>query len=77
MKQEDKLWHLMSRKLSGEATVAELEELLEMLNKDPAIYYTMKIISELWKQKGNIDKDRLEAAYRKHLLRSGISFSKN
>lgn len=69
--QQDRVWVLMSRKLTGEATEDELQELLNMLENDPAIYYSMRIISTIWKNPANRDREDMENAYRKHLNRSG------
>lgn len=77
MLQENRIWTLMSRKLSGEATVTELEELLEMLAKDPAVYYSMRVIADLWKRKGTTSTEELELAYENHLKRTELHFSHN
>ena len=77
MAQQERLWTLMSRKLCGEATVTELEELLEMLNESPEVYYSMKIITDLWREVGNTNKQDLETAYKKHVQRADLQFSKN
>lgn len=69
--QEDRILILMSRKLSGEATVAELEELLEMLERDPGIYYVIKMLTDFWKTNRGADRLELEKAYQRHLKRAG------
>lgn len=68
--QQDRVWVLMSRKLAGEATENELQELLDMLERDPAVYYSMKIVSDMWKNLKNPGKEELETVYKKHLNRS-------
>jgi hypothetical protein len=69
--QQERVWELMSRKLAGEATENELQELLNMLERDPAVYYSMKIISDMWRSLKNPRREDLELAYRKHINRSG------
>ena len=45
----DRLWYLVGKKISADATESELQELLDMLEKDPNSHYSMMVISQLWK----------------------------
>ncbi len=71
---------LMGRKLAGEASEAELEELDQLLKANPGLHFPMQNLSDLWQRKAVADQDELEQAFRKHLRRmeeQGISFAAN
>ncbi|MFT3948747.1 MAG: DUF4974 domain-containing protein [Agriterribacter sp.] len=42
------IWHLVSRKLSGEATLEELRELQELLKHDPEVAYRVELYSNFF-----------------------------
>lgn len=44
----DRLWTLVGRKITGEATETELQELLDMLHQDPYSHHSLQAISQLW-----------------------------
>ncbi len=48
MMKPDRLWVLMARKKSGEATIQELEELKELLGSDNMSGYTAEIVEKIW-----------------------------
>ena len=48
MKQEDRIWILMARKLSGEATPEELAELARFQQEHPDMTYSLQVLSDLW-----------------------------
>lgn len=73
--QNDRLWYLVSKKLSREATAQELTELEELLRQHPEMHYAIQHIQDLWKLKPQEAPEAGEA-YRKHLERmrsKGIS----
>ena len=47
--QKDRVWHLVSKKLAGEATAAELTELEELLRQHPEMHYAIQHVQDLWK----------------------------
>ncbi|HTJ14883.1 MAG TPA: ABC transporter permease [Dinghuibacter sp.] len=48
MKDKDHIWKLVARKLSGEATPAELAELDKLLEEDESGQYSLELLSALW-----------------------------
>ena len=48
MKEEDRLWILMSRKLAGEATPEELAELARFQQQHPDKTYALQVLADLW-----------------------------
>lgn len=72
----DRLWELMAKKLSGEASVQEAAELEDLLRQHPEYHYPLQTISDLWFQGGSAPEDT-NAAYDRHLARmqeAGIDF---
>jgi transmembrane sensor len=65
---QDRLWELLSKKLSGEATQPELEELEEILRKSPDFHYPLQAVSDFWFHPSNQSEDTI-AAYERHLSR--------
>jgi transmembrane sensor len=66
--QNDRLWHLVSKKLAKEATADELAELEELLRQHPEMHYAIQHIQDLWKLKPVASPETSEA-FRKHLDR--------
>lgn len=66
--QKDRIWYLVSKKLSGEATTAELTELEELLKQHPDMYYALQHIHDLWKMDTPAAPEADEA-FQKHLNR--------
>lgn len=64
--QKDRLWHLVSKKLAGEATAAELTELEELLRQHPEMHYAIQHIQDLWKLQP-MAAPEAEDAFQKHL----------
>lgn len=48
MMQEENIWKLLARKMNGEATPAELDELQQILRNDPVMNYTAETFIRLW-----------------------------
>lgn len=66
---KDRIFTLLSRKLSGEATSAELAELEDVLHHHPEINEPAQIINEFWQIPAEADDDFLEATYHLHTQR--------
>lgn len=69
---QDRLWELLAKKLSGEATLPEMDELQGLLRKSPDLHYPLQTISDLWFQPVSQTEDT-EAAYDRHLVRMNTS----
>jgi len=63
---KDKIWHLFARKLAGEASSAELEELEKLERDDPATYAAMQNAAAYWQIPTSFDADYAEATYQLH-----------
>jgi transmembrane sensor len=66
---KDRIWTLLSRKLSGEATGAELNELTMLLNEHPELSLPVELVQEHWDIPSETDPEFLEATYHLHALR--------
>src|SRR5687767_10701444 len=69
MLQEQRIWLLISLKLSGEATMEELEELEGFLSQTPELVKKLEMLHELWKSPEEIDFNETEHSFEKHLER--------
>ncbi|ULQ56016.1 DUF4974 domain-containing protein [Flavihumibacter rivuli] len=65
---ENRLWELLAKKLSGEATVPELEELREILRRNPEWHYPTQTVTDLWFHHHQNSEDS-SAAYDRHIAR--------
>ncbi len=65
---EDRLWELLSKKLAGEATRPELDELQQLLRTSPDLHYPFQTLTDLWFQPAPQTED-VEAAFDRHLER--------
>lgn len=65
---QDRLWELLAKKLAGEASVHELEELQDLLRKEPDMHYPMQTITDLWFHQSNQTEDAM-GAFDRHLAR--------
>jgi transmembrane sensor len=73
---KNKIWELVSKKLSGEATITELKELEDLLRNNPDLHYPMQTVADLWHQNA-ADKEDAYAAYSRHSSRMkemGVDF---
>ena len=52
MLQDQRIWLLISLKLSGEASAEELDELERFLNTNPDLTEKVEMLQELWKKIG-------------------------
>lgn len=64
---KEKIWHLFSRKLTGEASQDELMELKLYIEDHPALLHEMDALEQLWMQDSQPDQDYLEATYLLHI----------
>jgi transmembrane sensor len=65
----ERIWTLMSRKLSGEATGAELAELDELIKIHPDTDIPVQFVKEFWTIPAEADEDFLEATFHLHTER--------
>jgi ABC-type antimicrobial peptide transport system permease subunit len=69
MKEKDRIWHLMARKLSGEATEEEKKELEEWQQLHPEMTYGLHLLSDLWRTQPEKKDTEGEDAFSRHLTR--------
>lgn len=74
---ENRIWQLAAKKLSGEASPAEIRELETLLRQNPGLHYALQNLNDLWHLPAK--KTGLESeAFDRHLERmekAGIPFS--
>ncbi|MEO6721122.1 MAG: FecR family protein [Ferruginibacter sp.] len=66
---KDRIWTLVSRKLSGEATALELAELSQIIESQAHNDLYLQAIDEYWATPAEKDEEFLEATYHLHLKR--------
>jgi transmembrane sensor len=71
MGKEDKeyTWNLIAKKLSGEASPQELQELEQLLRGNPELHYPMQTLTDLWHSCGPGRQAAAEKAFDRHLDR--------
>lgn len=76
----DRIWELMGRKLSTEASAEELQELDHLLRTHADLHFSVQTITDLWQQDyTSTSDDELQSIYDLHLRRmeqKGITFNK-
>ncbi|HET6256304.1 MAG TPA: FecR family protein [Puia sp.] len=75
---QDKIWTLLAKKLSGEATASELTELEAVLRANPNLHYSLQPLIDLWQTDTSPDKAIGKQAFDRHLQRMddlGVDFS--
>src|SRR5215204_2722264 len=76
---ENRFWNLLAKKLSGDASLEELQELETLLKLNPQWIYAADIIESLWKSKDHHDPSfDSELAFEQHidqLKEKGINFT--
>lgn len=65
----ERIWTLLTRKLSGEASATELEELQLLLSRNPYSAQMIQQVSEWWAGNHEADEEFLEATYLQHIER--------
>ena len=68
---EEKIWNLIAKKLSGEASEAELKELEQLLRNNPDLHYPVQTVIDLWKSDNRFDQEQAHEAFRRHVERMG------
>jgi ferric-dicitrate binding protein FerR (iron transport regulator) len=63
MEHLDLFWSLISRKLAGEASDAELQELNNLLDASPELRAAARELSAIWQMPAEPDQEYLEATY--------------
>jgi len=52
MKPEERIWILIARKLAGEASDKDINELYQLLRENPDISYSVQLMVDLWNSAG-------------------------
>ncbi len=76
---QENFWILLSKKLSGEATPAERQELEQLIEEHPQWQYAIQNLEDIWNQRPETDGMQAEDAYLVHLQRvadAGVEFEK-
>lgn len=66
---QNRFWVLLSKKFSGEASDAELQELHDLLQNNPDWYYSMQHIQDIWNLTPREDHYGPQKAFQHHLDR--------
>jgi putative ABC transport system permease protein len=69
MNGQERIWILLSRQLTGEATEAEIAELTAWQQQHPEMSYSLQILADLWKSKAPDHSEAPEHVFDQHLLR--------
>jgi ferric-dicitrate binding protein FerR (iron transport regulator) len=69
MSYQEKFWVLLSKRLSGEASEAELQDLENLITEHPEWQYAIQNLGDLWNHKPTQDFTLEEDAYMLHLHR--------
>ncbi len=67
--QQEYFWNLIAKKLSGEASKEELQELEKALRQNPDLHYSMQTLIDLWKPALPDHRSQAEQAFNRHLSR--------
>jgi len=73
--QDEKLWYLISLKLSGEASELELKELDNLIKTNVQAAFQVELLERMWQAKTLLPKEVVNEAYNKHLQRLSNFFS--
>jgi transmembrane sensor len=65
---KDRTWFLVGKKLAGEASAEELNELEGLLRSDPDMHYALQNITDLWNLPAPATND-VEDAFNRHINR--------
>lgn len=63
----ERIWELMARKMSGEASSEELEELDLILRNNPHLHFSVQAFADLWKHSSYRNLAESKDAYDRHL----------
>jgi ferric-dicitrate binding protein FerR (iron transport regulator) len=65
----DRIWYILGKKLTGEASEEELNDLEDLLCHHPELHYPIQHIIELWRLDKKTDHREAIQALQRHLLR--------
>ena len=65
---EEKLWYLLSVKLTGEASSEELAALDKLLQENPACGLQAQLLLQMWKNK-TVQENKADDFFNRHLQR--------
>lgn len=65
----DRIWTLIARKLTGEASEEELSELGQLIRENPEIHLQLQAVTETWNREHANNDAEIHAAYDRHLNR--------
>ncbi|MFT3949356.1 MAG: FecR family protein [Agriterribacter sp.] len=65
----DRIWYILGKKLNGEASHDELEELSQILAQHPELHYPIQNITDIWRLDKQDDKQEAFDALQHHLMR--------
>ena len=66
---EEHIWNLIAKKLSGEASQAELQELEKLLRDNPDLHYPVQTIIDMWLADSHFNQQEAHEAFNRHLQR--------
>ncbi len=72
MKEQDRIWILMARKLSGEAMPEEIAELARYQQEHPESTYSLQVLADLWKSQKDTNEKVADQAFQHHLTRMAL-----
>lgn len=73
----EKMWHLLILKLSGEASKEELDELDHVLQQDPDLALKAMSVESVWRNKGNQAPEGTDDLFNRHLQRLSDDTAEN
>lgn len=72
MERPEHIWFLLSRNLSGEASLTEKEELMQALQEQPALMQQYELLQRLWKPRQAANTEEITARVNQILQRSAM-----
>src|SRR5688572_32565695 len=71
---QGQIWVLLSKKLSNEASLEELQELQSILLTNPDLHHKAEMLTEMWEQGSLNNSAGSEAAYMRHIMKHKDEF---
>ena len=71
---QGQFWILLSKKLSNEASVDELQELQSILHSNHDLHHKAEMLTEMWEQESINNSVGSEAAYMRHIMKHKDEF---
>jgi hypothetical protein len=71
---QGQFWILLSKKLSNEASLEELQELQSILLSNPDLHHKAEMLTEMWEQGSINNSVGSEAAYMRHIMKHKDEF---